>query len=357
MKTIFDNTNTYLTKIKILVRKPMNLMEVCGTHTNAISASGIRHSLPKGLKLLSGPGCPVCVTAQKDIDWVIELARTKQAVITTFGDLMRVPGTESTLEKEKANGSDIRVVYSPLDALSIAEKNKKPVIFIGVGFETTAPTIAGAVKLARQKKINNFFIVPFFKLIPPALRMIVNQPRINVDGFILPGHVSTIIGIEPYQFLSKDYKKPCVITGFEPYDILQGVYLLLEQINNNKPKIELQYTRSVDKQGNKYAQKLLQEIFSIGDAEWRGLGVIKNSGLEFSTTYKQFDAKSKFVLNLPKSKPNDCRCGDVLLGLIIPIQCKLFAKKCTPANPVGPCMVSSEGACAAYYKYERKVKN
>jgi hydrogenase expression/formation protein HypD len=348
-----NKADKLLLMIEHLVAKPINLMEVCGTHTNAISVSGIRHSLPRKLRLLSGPGCPVCVTAQKDIDWVIGLARTKKVIVATFGDLMRVPGTESTLEKEKAKGSDIRVVYSPLDAVNIAEKNKKSVVFIGVGFETTAPTIAGAILKAKEYKINNFFVIPFFKLIPPALRIIVNQPKINIDGFILPGHVSTIIGSKPYEFLIKEYKKPCVITGFEPTDILQGIYLVLKQIVNQNPEVEIQYTRSVEKQGNQQAQKIMQEVFETTDAEWRGLGIIKDSGLTFSKKYTKFDARHLFAIDVPKMKPTACRCGEVLLGLITPSQCKLFAKKCEPANPVGPCMVSSEGACAAYYKYEK----
>lgn len=352
--TLQNDADKLLLKIRSLVTHPLNLMEVCGTHTNAISASGVRHSLSSKLKLLSGPGCPVCVTAQKDIDWVIKLARSKKVIITTFGDLMRVPGTESSLEKEKAKGSDIRIVYSPLDALKIASENKKPVIFIGVGFETTAPTIAGATITAMRNSIKNFYVIPLFKLIPPALLMIVNQPKINIQGFILPGHVSTIIGAKPYEFLAKDYKKPCSITGFEPFDILQGIYLVLEQIKNKKPEIAIQYKRVVKKQGNQQAQNIMKEVFVNTDAEWRGLGVIKDSGLKFSKAYSDFDARKYFTIKVPKPKPTACRCGEVLLGLIIPPECKLFAKACSPASPIGPCMVSSEGACAAYYKYESR---
>ena len=340
-------------KIDKLVKGQTNLMEVCGTHTNVISASGIRHILPKKLKLLSGPGCPVCVTAQTDIDWVIKLARTNKAIITTFGDLMRVPGSESTLEKEKAKGSDIRVVYSPLDALKHAQNNSKPVVFIGVGFETTIPTIAGAVIKAKEQNIKNFFILLSFKLIPPALHKIVNSPEINVQGFILPGHVSVIIGSKPYNFLVRDYNKPCSITGFEPIDILQGIILVLEQIESNKPQIAIQYDRVVEKQGNIQAQNIMNQVFKNTDAEWRGLGIIKHSGLEFAKAYQDFDAKNHFAIKPSRPKKTSCQCGEVLLGLIIPPECKLFAKSCYPANPIGPCMVSSEGACAAYYKYER----
>lgn len=339
--------------IKRLTPRSINLMEVCGTHTTAISASGIRHQIPGKIKLLSGPGCPVCVTAQEDIDWLIGLARTNKVIITTFGDMMRVPGTTSTLEKEKAQGADIRVVYSCLDALKYTLNNKKPIVFIGVGFETTAPTIAVTILKAKQNNIKNFFVLPLFKLIPPALQVIASNPKLKIQGFILPGHVSTIIGAEPYEFLAKDYHKPSVITGFEPLDILQGILMILEQFQNNRAEIAIQYQRSVLKQGNLPAQKIMNDVFSITDAEWRGLGVIKNSGFKFSDRYEHYNARNHFAIQVPKPKPTGCRCGDVLLGSIIPSQCKLFAKVCNPSNPVGPCMVSTEGACAAYYKYER----
>ncbi|MEO0076157.1 MAG: hydrogenase formation protein HypD [candidate division WOR-3 bacterium] len=333
---------------------PATFMEVCGTHTNVIASSGIRQMLPENIKLISGPGCPVCVTAQRDIDWVIELAKTKQAVVLTFGDLIKVPGTMSSLQKEKAANSDIRVVYSPIDALKIAQSVKKPVVFVGVGFETTAPTIAVAVLKAKAMKIQNFYIISYFKLIPPALEMIATNPRLNIDGFILPGHVSTIIGAKPYNFLAQKYNKPCVISGFEPNDILESIFLLLQQIKNKKPSVQIQYRRSVRVTGNRAAVKLMNEVFAKCDAEWRGLGVIKNSGLMLAKEYQQFDARKRFNLKVPLPKPSPCRCGDVLLGLITPVQCQLFGRKCRPSNPIGPCMVSSEGACAAYYKYNIK---
>lgn len=341
-----------LARIGKLVNKPIKLMEVCGTHTNAISASGIRRVIPAKLKLLSGPGCPVCVTAQRDIDWIIGLAKTNRVIITTFGDLMRVPGTNSTLEKEKAQGADIRIVYSCLDSLRYAE-DKKPVVFIGVGFETTAPTIAATVIKAEQQKTANFFVLPLFKLIPPALHIIASNPDLKIDGFILPGHVSTIIGQKPYEFLVNDFQKPCAITGFEPSDILQGVLSILEQIKSNHPQIAIQYQRSVDKQGNLTAQRIIKDVFKPTHAEWRGLGQIKNSGLNFTEKFTRYDARRYFEIKLPKPKPTGCRCGDVLLGAIIPPQCRLFGKTCSPSNPIGPCMVSTEGACAAYYKYEQ----
>ncbi|MEO0091669.1 MAG: hydrogenase formation protein HypD [candidate division WOR-3 bacterium] len=350
---VSQKAQQYIDQIKRLTRKPITLMEVCGTHTNAISSSGIRHIMPSQLKLLSGPGCPVCVTDQKDIDWMIALARTNKAIITTFGDLMRVPGTESSLAKEKSKGADIRVVYSPLDALKFTTNTKKPVVFLGVGFETTAPTIAATILKAQEQKITNFFVLPVFKLIPPALKAIVQHPQINIDGFILPGHVSTIIGQKPYEFLVKEFYKPCAISGFEPLDILESIYILLTQIKNHQPEVAIQYKRSVNKAGNLRAQKVMNQVFEPTDANWRGLGKIKNSGLCFTSDYQNFDVRNYFNIKIPKPKKTPCRCGDILLGLITPSQCPLFANSCRPDNPYGPCMVSSEGACSAYYKYER----
>ncbi|MCX8014722.1 MAG: hydrogenase formation protein HypD [candidate division WOR-3 bacterium] len=335
------------------LKSPITIMEGCGTHTNVIAAAGIRQVLSKNIKLVSGPGCPVCVTAQSDIDWVVALAKTRKAIILTFGDLVKVPGTLSSLQNEKAKGADIRVVYSPLDGLEIARKERKPVVFIGVGFETTAPTIAVAILKAQDKKIQNFYLVPYFKLIPPALRMIATNPNLKIDGFILPGHVSTIIGVKPYQFLAQDYKKPCVIAGFEPTDILEAILLLLNQIKNQEPKIEIQYHRSVKATGNRTAQQIMAEVFVKCDAEWRGLGMIRDSGLTLADKYQKFDARKHFDISVPMPKPTSCRCSDELLGLISPFECRLFARKCTPAKPIGPCMVSSEGACAAYYKYNK----
>ena len=347
-----------LHQINSKVDHKVNFMEVCGTHTMAISSSGIRQSVDKRVKLLSGPGCPVCVTPQEDIDLAISLAAQKDVVIVTFGDMMRVPGSESSLEKEKAKGRDIRMVYSALDGLKIAQKEKtKKIIFLGVGFETTAPTIAAAVILAKENKVNNFFVLALFKLIPPALRMIASAPNLKIDGFILPGHVSTIIGSEPYEFLARDFKKPCVITGFETLDILQAIYLLIDQMKTI-PKVEIQYRRSVKPDGNVQAKKVMNRVFSAADSNWRGIGPIEQSGLVFNSEFQNFDAKHYFGLKTKKAKTirlrRTCRCGDVLLGLIIPPECRQFAKACTPENPIGPCIVSSEGACAAYYKYEIK---
>ncbi|MDH5684438.1 MAG: hydrogenase formation protein HypD [candidate division WOR-3 bacterium] len=346
----------FLNQINSTIDRNINFMEVCGTHTMVISSSGIRQSIDKRIKLLSGPGCPVCVTPQEDIDLAISLAGQKDVIIVTFGDMMRVPGSDSSLEKEKSKGRDIRIVYSALDALKIAQSERsKKVIFLGVGFETTAPTIAAAIILAKENKVNNFLVLSLFKLIPPALRKIASAPNLKIDGFILPGHVSTIIGSKPYEFLAREFAKPCVITGFETLDILQAIYLLLNQLQT-LPSVEIQYRRSVKPEGNPQAQKTMNQVFKVTDSNWRGIGQIENSGLVLNSELQNFDALTFFGLKPKKAKINPaCRCGDVLLGLIIPPECKQFAKACTPENAIGPCMVSSEGACAAYYKYERSL--
>ncbi|UCG91937.1 MAG: hydrogenase formation protein HypD [candidate division WOR-3 bacterium] len=334
----------------------INLMEVCGTHTMAVAQSGMRSMFPKNLRLLSGPGCPVCVTPQETIDYAIALAKQKDVIITTFGDMIRVPGTESSLEPFSP-----KIVYSALDALMIAKENPtKKVIFIGVGFETTSPTIAATLLAANTMKVQNFYLLTAFKLIPPALEYIAQAPKINIHGFILPGHVSTIIGSGPYQFLAQKYRMPGCITGFEPIDILKGILNLVQQITRGEARIDIEYKRVVKPEGNKKAVQILNKVFEPTDARWRGIGVIKNSGLQLKNKYKKYDVRSKFDIRVPKSiEPRGCICGKVLLGLNTPDECGLFGNKCTPLSSVGPCMVSSEGACAAYYKYgdyKRRVK-
>jgi hydrogenase expression/formation protein HypD len=326
----------------------MNLMEVCGTHTMSIAKSGMRSMLPENLRLLSGPGCPVCVTPQETIDYAIELAREKNVMITTFGDMVRVPGTRNSLEV-----SSPKIVYSPLDALNVASDNPdKDIVFMGVGFETTSPTIAATILVAEARNVDNFFLLPAFKLIPPALRSIADSTEINVQGFILPGHVSTIIGSEPYEFLAEKYRIPGCITGFEPIDILQGILILMKQIINDQPSITIEYERVVKPEGNKKALELLYRVFDVCDSRWRGIGVIPGSGLKMSGRYARFDVRSKYDIEIPRSvEPKGCLCGKVLLGLKMPFDCALFGKTCTPMTPVGPCMVSSEGSCAAYFKY------
>jgi len=353
-----DHAKKLVKKLKAQAGKlkdEVALMEVCGTHTVAMFRHGIRKILPKNIRIISGPGCPVCVTSQEDIDKAIELSKFKDTIITTFGDMMKVPGTVSSLREMKASGKDIRVVYSTLDALTIAKQNlDKKIIHIAIGFETTAPTIAAALKRAKAEKLKNFYVLSAHKIVPPALEILVTSKRSKISGFILPGHVSTIIGENPYEFLAKKYKVPCVIAGFEAVDILQGIYLLLKQINNAKPKVENEYKRVVHKQGNVMAQQFLKETFKISDVKWRGLGIMPKSGLVLKSGYKNFDADTQFKIKVPKQKKTPCRCGDVLQGIISPFECPLFGTTCNPQMPIGPCMVSTEGACAAYYRYGGK---
>jgi len=338
-------------------RKTINLMEVCGTHTMAISGFGIRRAVDGRLRLLSGPGCPVCVTAQEEIDAAIGVAGLPDVTVVTFGDMLRVPGSRTSLEQEKARGADVRVVYSALDAMRLAEAAPdRQFVFLGVGFETTAPTVAATVLAAQEAGVWNFTVLPMFKTIPAALDAIASSPRVNVDGFILPGHVSTIIGTRPYEFLRDKYRLPSCVVGFEALDVLQGIHMLLKQMQTG-PQVEIQYKRSVWPEGNVKAQQVMDTVFAPCDAVWRGIGMIPGSGLTFRPDFAEFDAGKRFrLVHRPSSivhRRSACRCGDVMLGVIAPPQCKLFAKACTPETPVGPCMVSTEGACAAYYKYER----
>lgn len=344
-----------VSKINQLMREldTITLMEVCGTHTMSIFRFGIRSLLPENLKLLSGPGCPVCVTPNHYLDQAIAYSRLPEVIITTFGDMIRVPGSTSSLEKEKAQGRDIRIVYSTLDALKIASNNpEKKVIFLGVGFETTSPTIASSIQQARNDGLKNYFILCAHKLIPPAMEALVTGGEVKVDGFICPAHVSTIIGMEPYRPLAENYKIPCVIIGFEPLDILQGILMLIHQIKDNIPLVENQYSRVVKPEGNLKALKLLDEVFAPIDSEWRGLGTIPQSGYQIRKKYRDYDAEAQITVEVePTKEHKGCICGNILKGVNIPTECPLFSKVCTPESPVGTCMVSSEGTCAAYYKY------
>jgi hydrogenase expression/formation protein HypD len=339
-------------EIKTISKKKVNLMEVCGTHTVSIFRNGIRTILPQNIHLLSGPGCPVCVTPIQSIDEIIALSREKDFIITTFGDMIRVPGSSSSLEKEKADGADIRIVYSTLDALNVARNNfGKEVVFMGVGFETTSPTIASVILKAKDEKINNFSVLCVAKIMPPAMKFLLDAEEVNIDGFISPGHVSAIIGSNPYNFIVAKYKIPCVVCGFEPLDILQTVYLLVKQIEEREAKVEIQYKRVVKPEGNKIALEKLNKVFEVVDSNWRGIGIIPKSGLEIRNEYNQYNAR-KFKVKIEETKEfAGCRCGEVLRGIIIPPECPLFRKICTPEDPKGACMVSSEGTCAAYYKY------
>ncbi len=333
--------------------RELNLMEVCGTHTVSIGRYGFRSLLPPNLHLLSGPGCPVCVTANRDIDHAVALARLDGAIITTFGDMIRVPGSTSSLAAEKAAGRDVRVVYSPLDALDVAAANpERPVIFMGVGFETTAPAIAACILEAAARDLGNFAVFCVHKLTPAALTAIARDPATKIDGFILPGHVSTIIGLTPYGFLARDFHIPGVVTGFEPVDILESIALLVDMATGGTAAIRNAYPRGVADAGNPVARQLIDQVFETCDAAWRGLGELPSSGLAIRPAFARFDAARRFAVEIePTREASGCRCGDVLRGVIPPTACPLFGRVCTPENPVGPCMVSSEGSCAAYYRF------
>ncbi|MBN2008746.1 hydrogenase formation protein HypD [candidate division KSB1 bacterium] len=337
------------------VDRPIRLMEVCGTHTMAISRNGIREMLPPQITLISGPGCPVCVTAQSDIDRCIELAQVENVIITTFGDLMRVPGGDTNLQSIRAQGADVRMVYSTLDCLAIAEREpEKQVVFLGVGFETTAPTVAAAILQARQRSIHNFSVLSMHKIVPPALHALMQHPDVTVDGFICPGHVSVIIGANAYLPIVTQYHVPCVITGFEPADILDGILKITQQLQKQTTRVDVSYRRAVFPDGNKRAVDVMFQVFEIVDTDWRGIGMIPGSGLKINSNYQEYDASLRFKLSPPKAmKATGCRCGDILIGKLIPPDCRLFASRCNPQHPIGPCMVSSEGTCAAYYKYHR----
>jgi hydrogenase expression/formation protein HypD len=340
-------------RIKEISQKQIRLMEVCGTHTTSIFRNGIRSLLPETVSLLSGPGCPVCVTAQNEIDAFIELAKFDDVIITTFGDLMRVPGTHSSLQNQRANGRDVRMVYSTFDALEIARKNpEKKVVFLGVGFETTAPTIAASIVTANEMNLDNYFVFSAHKVLPPALFTLMESRNTKIDGFLLPGHVSVIIGTKAYQPFFETYQVPCVVAGFEPVDILQAISMLVEQIETGKPELANGYQRAVTFDGNPKAQTILQKVFETVDADWRGLGTIPLSGLKIRKEFAAFDAQKVLGIELGETKdPKACACGEILLGLKTPPECPLYKRECTPLQPIGPCMVSSEGTCAAYHRY------
>lgn len=329
------------------------LMEVCGTHTVAIARNGIRDLMPEGLCLASGPGCPVCVTCNRDIDTVIALARIPNVTITTFGDMTRVPGSTSSLLAEQAAGRSVEIVYSPLDALAFAKAHpEREVVFVGVGFETTTPLVAMAIKRAKAMELSNFTVFAAHKNMPGALELLVGDPTLELDALILPGHVSTIIGAEPYRFLAEKYGIPGVITGFEPVDVLQGIAMLVRQLHEGRAEIEIAYARGVMPEGNPVALAAIDEVFETCTATWRGLGDIPGSGYRIRDEFANFDAVRRFEPDVePTRDPKGCRCGDVLRARIAPNECPLFRTVCTPENPVGPCMVSSEGSCAAYYRY------
>ena len=334
----------------------VNLMEVCGTHTMAIAKSGIRSMLPKNVQLLSGPGCPVCVTPAAVMDEILRLSERENVIITTYGDLIRVPGSVpgDNLIRRRAKGARVEMVYSPLDAVDMAEQNPdKEVVFLGAGFETTAPGTAVAIMVAEEKGLKNFSILSMLKSVEPALRALMSDKDFNVQGFLCPGHVATIIGERGFDFLPDEYKMPAVISGFEPEDILRSVERLLAQLEAHEPKLENTYERAVMPEGNPLAMATIEKYFELRDDLWRGLGLIPKSGYGIREEYADYDAERKFGLTFPEKEGNTaCRCGEVIQGRLRPQDCPLFGTVCVPEEPVGPCMVSSEGACAAAYKYQ-----
>ena len=339
-------------RIKGLTKTDIKLMEVCGTHTVAIFRSGLKGMLPANIHLISGPGCPVCVTPVSDIDHIIALARMDENITATFGDMINVPGSSSSLKQEKAQGADIRVIYTPLQALELARKfPQKKIVLVGIGFETTIPLLASVVLEAVKSSLQNFYLFSLAKVMPPIMQALLKSGETKIDGFICPGHVSTIIGTHPYQFIPRQYHIPCVIAGFEPVDILSAIYYLIQQNINKKPVVENQYRRAVREEGNLVALQKIKQVFSPVDSEWRGIGKVAGSGLDLKPEFSVMNARNIFV-EIETSRENpECRCGEVLRGMIAPLRCPLFKKVCKPENPIGACMVSSEGACAAYYKY------
>lgn len=362
IQTIIMTVSAHLEIIQNLadqIGRRVQIMEVCGTHTMTAFRSGLRSLLPDHITLISGPGCPVCVTPNAFIDRAIAISRLPEVSIATFGDLVRVRGTESSLELERAKGARIHVVYSASDAILEAEQHpERTVVFLGVGFETTAPTVAWTLKKALQNSISNYSVLCSHKTMPHAMAGLLQGGQVRIDGFLCPGHVSAIIGSRPYDFICHDHHIPCVVAGFEPMDMIIAIEMLLKQLVENRAENEIQYTRGVSEQGNLNAQMMMHDVFEECDTEWRGLGNIPGSGLRIRNAFNAHDAQVIWPqLTMPEpSDTSKCICGDILRGLRTPLECPLFRKQCTPAAPKGACMVSSEGTCAAYYKYGSRLR-
>ena len=346
----------WLEQIRALPKRRVRLMEVCGTHTMAIARAGIKSLLPEGTELLSGPGCPVCVTPAAAIDAVLALSGEPGVIVASYGDMLRVPGSRpgDSLQRRRALGAQVELVYSPVDAVELARQNpEKEIVFLGVGFETTAPGTAAAVLTAREQGVTNFSVWSMLKTVEPALRALLKQEDFAVQGFLCPGHVATVIGAEAFRFLPEEYGLPAVVGGFEPEEILHAVYLLLRQLHEGEPRLENAYPRAVSAAGNRLAQRVMADCFVPRRDLWRGLGEIQASGLGWREELAAFDAEKKFGVRVgTEEKTPGCRCGEVICGRCRPQDCPMFGRRCTPEDPVGPCMVSSEGACAAAYKYQ-----
>ena len=340
-------------RIARISHTPLKIMEFCGTHTHAICKFGIREMLPKTIEMFSGPGCPVCVTDQADIDYAIALAGVSRAIVTTFGDLLKVPGSHGSLQTARARGATVEVVYSPLDALAFAERHPdRPVIFLGIGFETTAPTVAATILEAGHRGLSNFHVYSMHKLTPPAMHAVLGAREIGLGGILCPGHVSTVTGWKAWDFLAGAYGIPGAVAGFEPADVLWAIAEIVAQHESHRAEVVNTYPRSVTPDGNTVAQGVMKQVFEVGAARWRGLDVIPGSGLALKPEYQAFDAKKVFEVDPGEQiVPQGCHCGEIIRGVMRPDECPLFRQVCSPMQPIGPCMVSTEGTCAAYYQY------
>lgn len=346
---------SHLRQAAAALPRPATFMEVCGTHTMSAFRCGLHSLMPDNIRLLSGPGCPVCVTAQSDIDMMIELAMDRDLTLCTYGDMLRVPGAKGSLEKARSTGADVRVVYSTMDAVNLAATDRsRPVVFAAVGFETTAPATAAAILAAHRQQLTNFSVLASHKRVIPAMTALLDSGQVALDGFLCPGHVSIIIGAQAYRPIVDQYRTPCVVGGFEELHMIAALAQCTQMVRDQQVALVNQYPQAVTDQGNITAQNLLAQVFDFADVRWRGIGVIPDSGLKLKVLFNRFNAIERFGLTPPIDRePKGCLCGQVISGLIDPPQCKLFATTCTPVNPIGPCMVSSEGTCQAWFKYNR----